>query len=276
MRRTAAVFSLARACHPEPTVAVTAMVTAFAASAGRGWGTVWVAAAVLAGQLSVGWSNDFLDADRDASVVRADKPIPAGLIGRRVVGTAALTALVASIPLSLASGWLAALPHLAGIAAAWSYNLGVKGTVFSPVPYAIGFGGLPAFVVLGLPGQPIPPVWLVCAGALLGLGAHFANVLPDLADDIRLGVRGLPHRLGARISAALAATLLLAASLVLAFGPGRPSPAVLGAVGAGVVALLTGGLLAARQPGSRAAFRVAMLVAVVDAALLIARGASLS
>ena len=267
--------ALVRACHPEPTVAVTAMVTAFAAAAGRGWGTVWVAAAVLAGQLSVGWSNDYLDAARDAQVARADKPVPAGLIARRVVGIAALLALVASVPLSLASGWLAALPHLAGIAAAWAYNLGLKGTVLSPIPYAIGFGGLPAFVVLGLPGRPDPPAWLVCAGALLGLGAHFANVLPDLADDIRLGVRGLPHRLGARVSAALAAALLLAASLVLAFGPGRPSAGVLGAVGAGVLALVVGGLLAARRPGSRAAFQVAMLVAVVDAALFIARGASL-
>jgi 4-hydroxybenzoate polyprenyltransferase len=267
--------ALVRACHPEPTVAVSGLVTAFAAAAGRGWGTVWVAVAVLAGQLSVGWSNDYIDAGRDALVDRTDKPIPAGDIAARVVGVAALTALVASIPLSLASGWLAALPHFAGIAAAWAYNLGLKGSVLSPLPYAIGFGGLPAFVVLGLPGRPTPPAWLVVAGALLGLGAHFANVLPDMADDIRLGVRGLPHRLGARVSAALAAALLLAASLVLAFGPGRPNGLTIAAVGLSVAALVAGGLIAARRPGSRAAFRVALLVAVVDAALFIARGAAL-
>jgi 4-hydroxybenzoate polyprenyltransferase len=230
---------------------------------------------VLAGQLSVGWSNDYVDADRDALVDRTDKPIPAGHIAARVVGVAALTALIASVPLSLASGWLAALPHFAGIAAAWGYNLGLKGTVISPIPYAIGFGGLPAFVVLGLPDRPTPPAWLIIAGALLGLGAHFANVLPDMADDIRLGVRGLPHRLGARASAALAAAFLLAASLVLAFGPGRPNALTITAVGFGVAALIAGGLVAARQPGSRAAFRVAILVAVIDAALFIARGASI-
>lgn len=269
------VVSLARACHPEPTVAVTALVTGFAASAGRGWGTAWVGVAVLAGQLSVGWSNDYLDAGRDALVDRTDKPIPAGNIAARVVGIAALVALIASIPLSLTSGWLAALPHVAGIAAAWGYNLGLKGTVISPIPYAIGFGGLPAFVVLGLPGRPTPPAWLIVAGALLGLGAHFANVLPDMADDIRLGVRGLPHRLGARVSAALAAALLLAASLVLAFGPGRPNAVTIAAVGFGIAALFVGALIAARRPGSRAVFRVALLVAVIDAALFIARGTAL-
>ena len=46
-----------RACHPEPTAAVTALATALALSAGRGAGSGWVAAAFVSGQLSVGWSN---------------------------------------------------------------------------------------------------------------------------------------------------------------------------------------------------------------------------
>ena len=39
-----------------------------------------VAAAVLAGQLSVGWLNDYLDADRDRAVRRADKPVVTGAL----------------------------------------------------------------------------------------------------------------------------------------------------------------------------------------------------
>jgi len=39
-------------------VAVTVIATALAVAVGRGWGSVWVALAVLTGQLSVGWSND--------------------------------------------------------------------------------------------------------------------------------------------------------------------------------------------------------------------------
>jgi 4-hydroxybenzoate polyprenyltransferase len=274
MRARAAVIGLALACHPEPTVAVTALFTGFAAAAGRGAGTWWVAAAVLAGQLSVGWSNDYLDRSRDARTARPDKPIAAGAVPARLVGAAALLALLAAVPLSFGSGWRAAAAHLAGVAAAWAYNLRLKGTVASALPYAVGFGGLPAFVVLGLAGHPTPPVWLVVAGALVGVGAHFANVLPDLADDLRTGVRGLPHRLGAAVSAGLAAAFLLAASLVLAFGPGRPRAVLLGVVGAGAVALLAATVLTARRPESRAAFRVTILVALVDAALLISRGTS--
>ena len=36
------------------------------------------------------------------------------------------------------------------------------------------------------------PGWAVAAGACLGVAAHLANVLPDLADDASTGVRGLP------------------------------------------------------------------------------------
>ena len=67
------VRALVRACHPEPTAAVTAVSAALAAAVGRGVaGTVAVAAAVLAGQLSIGWMNDYLDRDRDVRVHRAD------------------------------------------------------------------------------------------------------------------------------------------------------------------------------------------------------------
>ena len=185
-----------------------------------------------------------------------------------------MVALVAAVPLSLAGGWRGAIAHLAGIAAAWSYNLGLKATVWSPLPFAIGFGGLPAFVVLGLPGHPAPPWWTVTAGALLGMGAHFANVVPDIADDVRLGIVGLPHRLGARGSVFAAGALLLAASVVLALGPAG-APGVLGAVGLAVAGvLLVAGLAVARRPGSRLPFRIAMAVAAVDVVLLIAGGRS--
>ena len=41
---------------------------------------------------------------------------------------------------SLASGLLAGLAHLVGVAAAWAYNLGLKSTRISWVPYAVAFG----------------------------------------------------------------------------------------------------------------------------------------
>ncbi len=268
-------LALARACHPEPTVAVTAMVTALAVTTGRGPGGVaLVAAAVLTGQLSIGWLNDHLDAERDARVGRRDKPVADGAVARRTVGVAAVVAAVLCVPLSLASGVAAGVAHLLATAAGWAYDLGLKATVWSVVPYLVCFGLLPVFVVLGAPGSPAPPWWLPAAGALLGAGAHFANVLPDLADDAATGVRGLPHRLGPTGCRVAAAALLLAASAVLAVGMALP-PLFAVAVPVVAAAVLGAGFAAGRRPGSRAPFRAVMVVAVLDVVLLVAAGPAL-
>jgi 4-hydroxybenzoate polyprenyltransferase len=269
------VRGLVRACHPEPTAAVTAVAAALAAASGRGpQGTAAVAAAVLAGQLSVGWMNDYLDRDRDVRVARTDKPVVAGALAPATLRTATAVAAVAVVPLSLLSGWLAGTLHLIAVASAWSYNLRLKATALSVVPYAVSFGLLPAFVTAGLPGHPVYG-WLVGAGALLGAGAHFANVLPDIDDDLATGVRGLPQRLGATASRIAAGVLLAAASVLLAVGPPGP-PGVLG-IAAVAVAVLAGigAAVLGRRPGSRAAFLGVLVVAAVDVALLVASGSAL-
>jgi 4-hydroxybenzoate polyprenyltransferase len=275
MLRHVKTRALVDACHPEPTAAVTAVVTALAVSAGRGWGAVAVALAFLSGQLSVGWSNDWIDADRDRVTGRPDKPVPRGDVSPRALRTAALAAVAACVPLSLLMGLRAGLLHLAAVAAAWAYNARLKSTVLSWLPYALAFGAIPSIVTLGLAGHPWAPWWATAAGALLGVGAHLANVLPDLADDEATGVRGLPHRLGGPVTAALSAVLLLAATSLLAVGPGRPGALV--AVALALAAVLTGaGLVLGRRPGSRAPFRAVLLVAAVDVALLLARGSALT
>ena len=277
MRKTDRVrlLALVRACHPEPSVAVTSITTALAVSAGRGAGSAWVAAALLSGQLSIGWSNDWIDADRDRTTHRHDKPAAVGELSPATARSAAFLAAAACVPLSLAMGLRAGLLHLAAVAMAWAYNLRLKSTVLSWLPYALAFGAIPSIVTLGLPGSPWAPLWATTAGALLGVGAHLANVLPDLADDAATGVRGLPHRLGERWSAALSALLLLAATAVLVVGPeDAGTPGVLALVAAAVV---TGtGLVLGRRPGSRAPFRAAIMVAAVDVALLLAGGSSLA
>jgi 4-hydroxybenzoate polyprenyltransferase len=267
---------LVRASHPEPTVAVTAIATALAAAAGLGARSLWVAAAFLTGQLSVGWSNDWIDAARDTRTGRTDKPVVQGDVPASTVRTAALVAAALCVPLSLALGVRAGLLHLAAVAAAWAYNARLKATALSWLPYALAFGAIPSIVVLALPGAGTAPAWATAGGALLGVGAHLCNALPDLDEDLAQGVRGLPHRLGARRSAALAAALLLAAATVLALGPpGRPGPAALAAVVLSG-AVTAAGLARARRPGSRDAFRAAIVVAVVCVALLVARGAALA
>ncbi|HUR51758.1 MAG TPA: ubiquinone biosynthesis protein UbiA, partial [Mycobacteriales bacterium] len=112
------------------------------------------------------------------------------------------------------------------------------------------------------------------AGVLIGIGAHGANVLPDLDDDRRTGVRGLPHRLGATATSVLSGAALLGATVLLATGPGTSA---LGWVAVGVAsAVFAGGLALGRRPGSRAPFLSVIVVAAVDVALLLSRGGALS
>lgn len=272
------VSALIKASHPEPAVAVTAVAALLAWGVGhRPVGIVLVALTIAATQLAVGWTNDWLDADRDRQVGRADKPVPAGAVSRRTVGAAGLVAATATPLLAAPTGVPAAACITGALLSALAYNWPLKFTVVSVLPYAVSFGALPAFVVLALPGAPAPPAWLVAAGALLGAGAHFANVLPDLADDARTGVHGLPHRLGATGSGLAAAGLLAAATVTLVVGPpGPPSWAGLAAVAGTVVILATGWYVARRAAadGTRpnAVFRAVMLVAVIDVVLLVASG----
>jgi 4-hydroxybenzoate polyprenyltransferase len=237
------VVGLVRACHFQPTLAVVAMTTALAALAGRGAaGCVAVAVAVLAGQLSTGWSNDWFDAGRDIATGRTDKPIVAGAVTVGAVRAAACTALVAAVPLSLLSGWRAATVHLVAIASAWAYNLGVKATVASPLPYALSFALLPAFVTLGLPGHPWPRPAIMVATGLLGVGAHFINTLADREDDARSGVAGLPQRMSARDALLTGVLMLTGCAVVIWFlgGSARTARSILLVGTLGAAAMVVG------------------------------------
>jgi 4-hydroxybenzoate polyprenyltransferase len=267
------VIGLVRACHWQPTLAVTAIATSLALSIGRDTGALVVAAAVVAGQFSVGWSNDYIDRHRDAD--RDDKPIATGDVGATTVRRAALIALLVCIPLSLASGWRAGLVHLVAVGAAWAYNLGLKATVLSPVPYIVAFGLLPAFVTLGKAGHPLPPAWAFVGAALLGCGAHFVNTLSDLDDDLRFGIRGLPQRLGAAASLLIGALLLDAAALTLALAPsGPPSFAALGLLVLAMVFVI-GVIVAARNGHPKAAWYMTLATALLAVTLLLANGSAL-
>ena len=275
---TRAVTSLLRASHPGPGIAVTAGASMLAGITGRdARGVAAVALTVAASQLAVGWHNDWLDADRDRATGRRDKPIPAGDVSRRLVGACAVAAAVATVPLAFLSGPTAALAAIIGMLSSLSYNWPLKFTTLSVLPYVVSFAALPAFVVLGLPGSPRPPWWLLAAGACLGGGAHFANVLSDLDDDARTGVRGLPHRLGLLGSTVAAGILLGITSGLLVFGPDG-SPATIALVGfcAALVVLFTGALAQWRRPTSRSAFRAVIVAALVDVALLLTAGTVIS
>lgn len=269
-------MALVRACHPEPTAAVTVGSAVLAVRAGPSWGGgLLVVAAVLCGQLSIGWANDWLDAARDRSVGRADKPAAVDGELVPVVRLVALVALGLSVVLSLLCGLLAGLVHVvAGVGSGWAYDLGVKRTPWSWAPYLVAFGTLPAFVWLAtsprwasVSDARWASWWLSLAVALLGVGAHLVNAVPDLAADLATGVRGLPQRLGEAWALRVAALLLVGSSLVVVVGPGFPPPVWSWFALGGAAVLATLGV----RLGGRAGFRAVICVAAVDVILLLAR-----
>lgn len=266
-------FALARATHPGPTVAVT--VVAFLLALGAGlepWRVALVTAVILFNQLSIGLSNDWIDAERDRASERSDKPVAAGDIDSAIARTGAIVAVVASVALSVPLGWGALVSNLIFIAAGWAYNAGLKSTVFSVIPYLVGFSALPLVVSLSAAQPQLASPWIVLAGGLLGAAAHGANVLPDLDDDRATGVLGLPHRIGARATGVLIALSLVGAtaSVVLGFG----LPGVLPVVGlvANVAIAVTCVVVVFVKPSSAWGFRLIILAALIAVALLAVAG----
>lgn len=250
---------------------MTVVAVVLAAGVGLSVGqVVLLGAAVFTGQLSIGWSNDWIDATRDRAVGRADKPVAAGAVPVTAVAVAALTALVATIVLSLLLGLLPAAALLIGVAAGWAYNLGLKATIWSGATYLLAFGALPVAPYVSLPGQPWPPWWVPVVSALLGFGAHFANVLPDLRADAETGIRGLPHQLGPRTGVIVMAVALAAASVVLGIAPATTSTVfALTASTGGIALAVATAVFAVRAPRSPVAFRFTIAIAFLDVVLLI-------
>lgn len=260
---------LLRAAHIEPTLAVTFIATALGVALGLGPAAVWLAAAVLAGQLAVGWHNDWVDVDRDRAAGRTDKPAAMGRVRVGLLPLLAGFAAAGAALLSLPLGLPAAAAHVVAIGAALSYNARLKAGWYSVLPWALAFGLLPATVWLA--SGRTPPWWAVAAGALLGVTAHCMNALPDLVSDRAAGVRGLPHRLGPTGAVATGATTAAAAALLAAAALAPlPKPAMAGVGGFVVtVALLATAGLRGHQ---RLAFRLTMLASAGLVTALLAAG----
>lgn len=266
---TRSLAALLLSSHPGPSVAVSGIAVVLGAGLGLDpLRCVILGLAFLLGQFSVGLSNDWIDAERDRAVGRADKPVALGLVGRRAVRTAAFATAAAGIVLTLPLGPLATLAHTVFIVSAWTYNLGLKNTPVSVLPYIVSFGLLPMVVALARPEPAAAAPWALALGALLGVAAHFANVLPDLDDDSRTGIAGLPHRIGRRASGIVIWAALAAGAVVAFVGPtGTRSP--LQWIGLVATVLLAGAIaVALRRPPTRLLFQLIIAAALVNVVLL--------
>ncbi|SPM33178.1 4-hydroxybenzoate polyprenyltransferase [Mycobacterium rhizamassiliense] len=229
--RTAPALIRARALimagHPIAVTGISALTGALAAQAApHGFGPVLTAPAMLAGQLSVGWSNDASGAPRDAAAGRTDKPIATGAISARAVWIAAFAALLAALAMSLAIGVATAIVLAVIVGANWTYNLVLKSTPADGLILVPAFGLIPAYAASTLPGHPAPTWYATAGAALLGVGGHFATVLPDLTADRVTGVKGMAQQITARwgITAArgVVLVLVLSPSVLLLLASSRP------------------------------------------------------
>jgi 4-hydroxybenzoate polyprenyltransferase len=262
--------ALVRATHPLPAAAVTTLVGAASAAREASLGTLaWVVASTALGQASVGWSNDYLDRGRDAAAGRTEKPLVAGATSPSAVLFGALVALPLSVTFSLPVGVPETGVMFAAVLSAWGYNLGLKATVLSWLPYAVSFGLAPVYVWLATSSTDLPPGWIVAATALLGVAGHLLNVLPDLEADRVGAVRGLPHRLGLRGSLLLACSILggvLALVLSAAGQLDTATAAASGLAAALIVAVAWAGLRGRGRLGFR--LTIAAIGAIVLVLLL--------
>lgn len=268
------VYALVRAAQPLPTVAVTGFAVLLAGVAGNGPGRcVLLAAAVLAGQLTVGWSNDLLDAAADARVGRDSKPLAAGELSPRLVGRCLAGAVLATVALSLATGWRPGLAYLFAVGCGWLYNLWLKGTWLSWLPYSLAFAALAAMTTLALRPPRWPAGWAIAAAVLLGVAGNLTDTLPGLAERHPAGFRGMPDRIGAHRALVSAGVLLVLATGCVAFGPAG-EPDWLRWAGWSVEVLLAGAgvRLLWRRAETRAPFYALLAALVVPAAMLIAAG----
>lgn len=241
----AGLAGLVRLVHPFPSLLDGAVTTGVAVVAGGTAGdALRLGAAMAAIQFSIGTLNDLVDADRDAGL-RPAKPIPAGLVARRVAWLVFAVTLALGLLLALPSGPATVAVALAGAGVGYAYDLWLKGTPWSWVGFAAGLPLLPVFAWVGATGA-LPPEVALFAGlaALAGAALALANALADLDRDAAAATQSVAVRLGRGRTGWLvvllqAAVLAGAVGSMAVLGPGGPGEWWLPAIG-GVLAVAAG------------------------------------
>jgi 4-hydroxybenzoate polyprenyltransferase len=268
--------------HLVPVAVVEVAVAGFAVIAWRGVPPLGVLAqlllAMLGAQLVIGAVNEVADLPFDA-VGQPWKPLPAGDVSvngaKAMAGAGLLLALLFGLSLGLPAFGLLMLGTSLGLA----YDLWLKRTLWSWLPYMLALPLLPIWVFTAL-GRPEPRLFLLYPlGALATIGIHFAQALPDVAIDRAAAVGNATSRAGAPAVFVLAWGVTLSApwlvwlashhlGMDVASGPNRA------AAGIAVLLLVTNVLIGAmnRRWGAVACFP---LIALSTLAVALAWTASL-
>ena len=253
------MLALLRASHFAPTMAVTTVSYLLATTFWWEGPALIIAFGVFLGQLLVGFTNDLNDYPDDLKHRRMAKPLVSGQITTSKLSTAIkivapFTVLINILgPLGLNGG----LVYLFGVGMGVSYNFYFKSTPLSPIPYALAFSALVSSVVLAT--DRTPPLWYISAAALIGVAAHFANVLKDLDQDLESKIKGLPQQIGKRGSRFVTSLLLIAATFILHTANSNLPLLIIGLVFALITSVAPNKII----------FKSLMITAVVDVIMFI-------
>ena len=212
------LVGLLKASHFGPTVLVVSITFVVSLTQLSVQGSAEIAAAMFCGQLVVGWTNDLVDFQRDEAALRLNKPLVVGTITETTIKRSLTLAFLAAFVISLWSplGIHGTAFHFLGLLSATAYNLKLKATIYSVLPYVVSFGTLPWAIYAATDRQP--PMWLVLTFVLLASAFHFLNVLKDLEQDRTQEVMGLPQVLGRQKSIAVAVVLVLLGLIAMTLG----------------------------------------------------------
>ena len=198
---------LVKASHFGPTVLVVTLAYILSRTQFEVRDSMFISFSILLGQFVVGWSNDLIDFPGDKAAMRLNKPLVAGTITELTLKISLGIALPSAFVVSLLSplGVRGTAIHFIGLLSATAYNLKLKPTMFSVVPFMVSFGALPWAIYVAAGSHP--PTWMVIAFILISSAFHFLNVIKDMDADIEQEVMGLPQVFGRRKSMAAAALL---------------------------------------------------------------------
>ena len=232
---------LVRLVHPFPSALDAGVTLVLALLAGAPGGrAALLAIAMLAIQFSIGAVNDLSDAPADALAGRS-KPLVYGRVPARLALGVAAAAAAAGIALSALAGPFAALIAVAGYGIGLAYDLRLKASAWSWLPYAAGIPLLPVFAWVGATGRlPGPMLALAGLGVLAGADLAIANSLADAERDAASGTATIARALGQGRALLLGALLSMAvggAAAVSAVALAGPIPGTwLTCAGAAVMA----------------------------------------
>lgn len=199
--------------------------------------------AMLGGQLAIGAMNELVDLPDDR-VGKPWKPLPRGDVsvrGARIVVVVGL-AMMAAFGLSQGPTAFSLLSLGTGLGIA--YDLWLKRTPWSWLPYLLALPLLPIWVFAAL-GRSEPRLALLYPlGALATIGVHLAQALPDTAVDRAAGLRTVTSRLGGTATFVLAWLAALSApalawAAAAHLGEGRSFAVIAGAAAIALVSCAT-------------------------------------